>query len=329
MATLTALVGDLRLGCKRIAALVAQGALAGTHARPGSSNSQGEAQTALDLQADAIFRGIHEGSGTLAGMLSEEGEAPYPIPDACPKGSYLLAYDPLDGSSNLEANAPVGSIFSVLRASPRGFLQPGTEQVAAGYAIYGPATMLVLTLGRGTQGFTLDRETGEFVLTHPELRIPEETSEFAINTANARFWEPAVKRYVDECLAGRSGPRGRDFNTRWIAALVADAHRILMRGGVYLYPRDERDATRHGRLRLLYEASPIAMLIEQAGGRASTGTGRVLELEPRALHERAPLIFGAAKEVERLEQYHRDFNRREYDAPLFAARGLFRADVRA
>ena len=325
----TALVNDVRLACKRISYLVGKGALAGLRGGAGSANSQGEAQMALDVRADEIFRRTTEWGGTLAAMLSEEGEAPYAIPLAYPKGRYLLAYDPLDGSSNIEANAPVGSIFSILRAAEGEFLQRGAEQVCAGYAIYGPSTMLVLTLGNGTHGFTLDREIGEFILTHPSLRIPEETSEFAINTSNARFWEPAVKRYVDECLAGKSGPRGRDFNMRWIAALVADAHRILMRGGVYLYPRDERDATRHGRLRLLYEANPIAMVIEQAGGRASTGIGRVLDLEPRALHERVGLIFGSQSEVERLEHYHREFNKREYDAPLFGARGLFRAGLQA
>jgi fructose-1,6-bisphosphatase I/sedoheptulose-1,7-bisphosphatase len=324
----TALVNDVRLACKKISYLVGKGALA-AYGRAGSQNSQGEAQTRLDLQADAIFRRTNEWGGTLAAMLSEEGEAPYPIPPQYPKGRYLLAYDPLDGSSNIEVNAPVGSIFSVLRAGDAGFLQPGTEQVCAGYAIYGPTTMLVLTLGQGTHGFTLDREIGEFVLTHPGLRIAEETSEFAINSSNARFWEPAVKRYVDEVLAGASGPRGRDFNTRWIASLVADAHRILMRGGVYLYPRDERDATRNGRLRLLYEANPIAMVIEQAGGRASTGTGRVLEVLPRSPHQRVGLVFGAANEVERIERYHRDFNQRAYDAPLFGARGLFRAGMQA
>ena len=328
----TALLNDVRLACKKISYLVGKGALAGALGRAGSSNAQGEAQMKLDLLADAIFRRTNEWGGTLAGMLSEEMEAPYAIPARYPRGRYLLAFDPLDGSSNVDANVSVGSIFSVLRApagtdEPRAedFLQPGTEQVCAGYAIYGPSTMLVLTLGRGTHGFTLDREIGEFILTHPDLRIAQDTGEFAINTSNARFWEPAVKRYVDECLAGGSGPRGRDFNMRWIASLVADAHRILMRGGVYLYPRDEREATRHGRLRLLYEANPIAMVIEQAGGRASTGTQRVLEVQPRGLHERAGLIFGAAAEVQRLEQYHRDFNQRGYDAPLFGARGLFRA----
>ena len=325
----TALVNDVRLACKRISYLVGKGALGGALGRAGSANSQGEAQMNLDVVADRIFRRTNEWGGTLAAMLSEESETPYAIPAQYPKGRYLLAYDPLDGSSNIEVNAPVGSIFSVLRVSDRDFLQPGTEQVCAGYAIYGPTTMLVLTLGRGTHGFTLDREIGEFILTHPDLRIPQEASEFAINASNARFWEPAVKRYVDECLAGKSGPRGRDFNMRWIASLVAEAHRILMRGGVFLYPRDERDATRHGRLRLLYEANPIAMVIEQAGGRASTGTQRLLEVAPRSLHERSGFMFGAAHEVERLERYHRNFNQRAYDAPLFGARGLFRADARA
>ena len=332
----TALLNDVRLACKRISYLVGKGALAGVLGAAGSDNSQGERQMRLDVLADDIFRRTNEWGGTLAAMLSEEAEAPYAIPAEHPKGRYLLAFDPLDGSSGIDANVPVGSIFSVLRAPPLGtegpadgaFLQRGTEQVCAGYAIYGPTTMLVLTLGRGTHGFTLDREIGEFMLTHRDLRIPEETSEFAINASNARFWEPAVKRYVDECLAGRSGPRGRDFNMRWIASLVAEAHRILVRGGVFLYPCDERDAYRKGRLRLLYEANPIAMLIEQAGGAASTGVQRVLEVEPRGLHDRAGLVFGSRDEVERIERYHRESNEREYDAPLFGARGLFRADAR-
>jgi fructose-1,6-bisphosphatase I/sedoheptulose-1,7-bisphosphatase len=207
----------------------------------------------------------------------------------------------------------------------RAFLQPGARQVCAGYAIYGPTTMLVLTFGRGVHGFTLDREIGEFIYTHPDLRVPEDTSEFAINTSNARFWEPAVKRYVEECMAGKSGPRGKDFNMRWIASLVAEAHRILMRGGVFLYPRDEREQGRSGRLRLLYEANPIGMVIEQAGGRASTGYGPVLEVEPVGIHQKSGFVFGARHEVERIEQYHRDYNLKPYDAPLFGTRGLFRA----
>ncbi len=328
----TALLNDVRLACKRISYLVGKGALGGVLGEAGSANSQGERQQKLDVLANDIFRRTNEWGGTLAAMVSEEMEAPYPIPAEHPRGRYLLAFDPLDGSSNIDVNVPVGSIFSVLRAPegdapPRAedFLRPGTEQVCAGYAIYGPVTMLVLTLGRGTHGFTLDREIGEFMLTHPDLRIPQDTAEFAINTSNTRFWEPAVKRYVDECLAGRKGPRGQDFNMRWIASLVAEAHRILMRGGVFLYPRDEREATRNGRLRLAYEASPIAMVIEQAGGRASTGTQRLLEVTPRSLHERSGFVFGAANEVERIELYHREHNRRAYDAPLFGERGLFRA----
>jgi len=202
-------------------------------------------------------------------------------------------------------------------------LQPGTLQVCAGYAIYGPATMLVLTTGCGVNGFTLDREIGEFMLTHPNLRIPEETSEFAINASNSRHWEPAIKRYVNECLAGKSGPRGRDFNMRWIASLVAETHRILMRGGVFMYPRDRKDLTKPGRLRLLYEANPIGFIVEQAGGRASTGQRPVLEIVPESVHQRISFVFGAKAEVERIERYHRDHNDFEFDAPLFGTRGLF------
>ena len=330
----TALVNDIRLACKRIAYAVGKGALAGMQGSAGSRNVQGEEQQKLDVLANEIFLRTNEWGGHLAGMVSEELEHPYRIPDEYPRGRYLLAFDPLDGSSNIDVNVPVGSIFSVL-ACPQGmagdeeraFLQPGTRQVCAGYAIYGPTTMLVLTFGRGVHGFTLDREIGEFIYTHPDLRVPEDTSEFAINTSNARFWEPAVKRYVDECMAGRSGPRGKDFNMRWIASLVAEAHRILMRGGVFLYPRDEREHGRSGRLRLLYEANPIGMVIEQAGGRASTGYAPVLEVEPAGLHQRSGFVFGARHEVERIEQYHRDHNVRPYDAPLFGSRGLFRAQI--
>jgi len=331
----TAALNDIRLACKRIAYQVGKGALAGLHGRAGSRNVQGEEQQKLDVLANEIFLATNEWGGHLAGMASEEMELPYRIPDAYPRGKYLLLFDPLDGSSNIDVNVSVGSIFSVL-ACPEGvpgdaehaYLQPGTKQVCAGYAIYGPSTMLVFTLGRGVHGFTLDREIGEFVYTHPDLRVPEDTSEFAINASNSRFWEPAVTRYVDECMAGRSGPRGKDFNTRWIASLVAEAHRILMRGGVFLYPRDTRENGRAGRLRLLYEANPIGLVIEQAGGRASTGYGAVLEVEPQALHEKTGFVFGARREVERIETYHRDYNERPYDAPLFGARGLFRASHR-
>ncbi|MGC8522280.1 MAG: class 1 fructose-bisphosphatase [Steroidobacteraceae bacterium] len=326
----TALIHDVRLACKRIAALIGKGALANALGDAGTLNAQGEAQKKLDVLANEIFVRTNEWGGQLAGMLSEEQEDPYEIPPQYPRGPYLLLFDPLDGSSNIDVNVAVGSIFSVLRC-PQGvteptaahFLQPGSAQVCAGYAIYGPATMLVLSTGRGVHGFTLDREIGEFSLTHPNLRIPATTSEFAINASNSRHWEPAVRRYVHECLEGQSGPRGRDFNMRWIASLVAETHRILMRGGVFMYPRDRRDPGRPGRLRLLYEANPIGFLIEQAGGRASTGLGPVLEVTPERLHQRVSFIFGAREEVERIERYHRDHNEFELDVPLFGTRGLF------
>jgi fructose-1,6-bisphosphatase I/sedoheptulose-1,7-bisphosphatase len=259
-------------------------------------------------------------------------EQPYVIPARFPKGGYLLVFDPLDGSSNIDVDMSVGSIFSILRAADPGvdaatgdFLQPGLQQVCAGYAIYGPSTMLVLTVGTGVHAFTLDPLLGEFILTHPDLEIPSAASEFAVNASNSRFWEPAIKRYVDECLAGKVGPRNKDFNMRWIASLVAETHRILMRGGVFMYPLDTRDAVTGGRLRLLYEANPIAYIVEQAGGCASTGRERVLEIVPKELHQRVGLIFGSRDEVERIEEYHRNHNLREFEAPLFGMRGLFRA----
>jgi len=326
----TALVNDVRLACKRIATLIGKGQLVDALGAAGSINVQGETQMKLDVMANDIFVRTNEWGGQLAGMLSEEQATPYCIPEEYPRGKYLLLFDPLDGSSNIDVNVSVGSIFSVLRCpdgvcepTEKDFLQPGTAQVCAGYAIYGPATMLVLTTGCGVNGFTLDREIGEFMLTHPKLRIPEETAEFAINASNSRHWEPAIKRYVNECLAGKSGPRGRDFNMRWIASLVAETHRILMRGGVFMYPRDRKDLTRPGRLRLLYEANPIGFIVEQAGGRASTGARPILEVTPESAHQRISFVFGARSEVERIERYHRDHNGFEFKAPLFGTRGLF------
>ena len=328
----TALVNDVRLACKRIATLIGKGALSGALGDVETINVQGETQKRLDVLTNDIFIRTNEWGGQLAGMVSEEMEAPYAIPSEYPRGKYLLLFDPLDGSSNVDVNMAVGSIFSVLRC-PEGvtdpceehFLQPGTEQVCAGYAIYGPSTMLVLTMGRGVHGFTLDREIGEFMLTHPDLRIPESASEFAINASNSRHWEAPIKRYVRECQDGANGPRGRDFNMRWVAALVAEAHRILMRGGVYMYPRDRKDLAKAGRLRLLYEANPIGFLIEQAGGRASTGREPVLEIKPEGLHQRIGFVFGARAEVERIERYHREYNDFEFKAPLFGTRTLFRS----
>jgi fructose-1,6-bisphosphatase I/sedoheptulose-1,7-bisphosphatase len=331
---LNALILDVARACKAIAKRVANGALGDVLGAAGSTNVQGEAQAKLDVLANDLFLRAAEWGGLVAGMVSEEMTAPCPVPDRFPRGKYLLVFDPLDGSSNIDVNVSVGSIFSILRAPNPGadasaadFLQPGAEQVCAGYAIYGPATMFVVTVGTGVHGFTLEPQLGEFILTHPAIRIPPSTSEFAINASNSRFWEPAVKRYVDECLAGRGGPRGRDFNMRWVASLVAETHRILMRGGVFLYPRDTKDPAKPGRLRLLYEANPVSFIVEQAGGRASSGRERMLDVRPDDLHQRIGFIFGSREEVERLDEYHRADNQREYDAPLFGARGLFRAPV--
>jgi fructose-1,6-bisphosphatase I/sedoheptulose-1,7-bisphosphatase len=268
-------------------------------------------------------------------MASEEMEDPSQIPAGNPRGKYLLVFDPLDGSSNIDVNVSVGSIFSILRAPQAvvdsgrdvleaDFFQPGASQAAAGYALYGPTTMLVLSVGNGVAGFTLDPNLGEFMLTHPNLQIPAETQEFAINASNSRFWEAPVKRYVDECLAGKTGPRGKDFNMRWIASMVAEAHRILMRGGVFLYPRDNKDASKPGRLRLLYEANPIGFIMEQAGGRASTGRQPMLGVQPTSLHQRIGLVFGSKNEVERIERYHAEPVRMDSETPLFAERSLFR-----
>ena len=331
---LNALILDVSIACKAIARQVALGALAEVPAG-GGVNVQGEEQKPLDIISNQMLIKQAEWSGHLAGMASEEMAQPYQIPTEYTRGKYLLVFDPLDGSSNLDVNVSVGSIFSILRApadviaSARDvveadFLQPGATQVAAGYAIYGPTTMLVLTVGNGVVGFTLDPNIGEFKLTHADIQVPADTREFAINSSNSRFWEPPVKRYVDECLAGQTGPRGKDFNMRWIASLVAEAHRILMRGGVFMYPRDTKDPAKPGRLRLLYEANPIGYVMEQAGGRASTGRQPVLGVKPSSLHQRIGLVFGSKHEVERIERYHHAPQDDDKNAPLFAARSLFR-----
>jgi fructose-1,6-bisphosphatase I/sedoheptulose-1,7-bisphosphatase len=326
------LILNVALACKCIARKVAAGALGdGQGDVGGAINVQGETQKQMDVVSNDVFLQLNQWGGSLAGMASEEMAEPYQIPDCYPKGKYLLVFDPLDGSSNIDVNVSVGSIFSVLRA-PQGaqavaeqdFLQAGSEQVAAGYAVYGPATMLVLTVGNGVNGFTLDLNLGEFMLTHPGMRVPAATSEFAINASNSRFWEAPVKRYVDECMAGRTGSRGKDFNMRWIASMVAEAHRILIRGGVFLYPRDTKNAAMAGRLRLLYEANPIGFIIEQAGGRASTGCQPVLGVQPTSLHQRIGLVFGSSNEVDRIERYHHDLQPVEMSNPLFNERSLFR-----
>jgi fructose-1,6-bisphosphatase I/sedoheptulose-1,7-bisphosphatase len=328
-----ALITDIALACKSIALKVAAGALGGASGGVGSQNVHEEEQQHLDVISNEIFLRATEWGGHVAGIVSEEMTDVYALPEKYSRGKYLLLFDPLDGSSNIDVNMTVGSIFSVLRAKTPGvnavgadFLQPGTEQVCAGYAIYGPCTMLVLTLGHGTHAFTLDPTLGEWILSHADLRIAPTTREFAINVSNARFWEPAVRRYVEECQAGAAGPRGVDFNMRWIASLVAEAHRILMRGGVFLYPRDTKEPRRPGRLRLLYEINPVAFLIEQAGGLASTGRSRVMDVEPTSLHQRVGFVFGSAQEVERIEGYHTDDFHDGYDSPLFGRRGLYSAN---
>ena len=325
------LLGDIVSACKEIASSVANGALTDLLGDAGSTNGQGEAQKKLDIIANDIMVRGNEWGGHLAAMASEEMEGVYAIPGRYPRGKYLLVFDPLDGSSNIALNVAVGSIFSILRSpesirqpGEAAFLQPGTQQVCAGYAIYGPSTMLVLTTGQGVNGFTLDRQVGEFILTHPNLTIPADSQEFAINHSNARFWEPAVRRYVNECLAGTEGPRGANFNMRWIASMVAEVHRILMRGGVFMYPRDTRNQARGGRLRLLYEANPMSFVVEQAGGASSTGRERLMEVLPRELHQRVPVILGSRNEVERLVRYHHEESEEAFSSPLFNTRTLFR-----
>ncbi|HAJ78766.1 MAG TPA: class 1 fructose-bisphosphatase, partial [Fibrobacteres bacterium] len=225
---------------------------------------------------------------------------------------YLALFDPLDGSSNIDLNLAVGTIFSVLRCregvdpATEDFLRKGAEQVCAGFVLYGPSTMMVLTTGHGVNGFTLDQDIGEFILTHPNMRIPEESSEFAINMSNQRFWEPPVQRYIDECLQGEEGPRRKNFNMRWIASLVAEVYRILTRGGVFLYPYDLREPSKPGKLRILYEANPMAFIIEQAGGACSSGRERILDIKPTGIHQRVPLVLGSKNEVERIVAYHQE-----------------------
>jgi fructose-1,6-bisphosphatase I len=310
--------GQLRLlievvarACKRISHAVNKGALGDVLGSAGTGNVQGEIQKKLDIIANEVLIEANEWGGHLAGMASEEMEGIYVVPNRFPKGEYLLLFDPLDGSSNIDVNVSIGTIFSVLRMpeDDRGvdeadFLQAGNRQVAAGYCIYGPQTTLVLTVGDGVAMFTLDREQGSFVLTQEEVRIPEDTKEFAINMSNMRHWDAPVRRYIDECLAGKEGPRGKDFNMRWVASMVADVHRILTRGGIFMYPWDKREPDKPGKLRLMYEANPMGWLVEQAGGAATNGRERILDIEPKKLHERVSVILGSKNEVERVTAYH-------------------------
>lgn len=320
--TLPVLLVSIADACQQIARAVSEGALTGTMGSLDSENIQGEMQKQLDVISNKIFITTMQQSGLVAGMVSEELEHAYVVPEQYrTDGQYLILFDPLDGSSNVNVNITVGTIFSVLHC-PEGivnpvssdFLQPGVNQVCAGYALYGSSTILVFTTGNGVNGFTLDNgvrdkstgdnNTGEFVLTHPDMRIAEETSEFAINMSNYRFWEQPVQRYIDECLQGKDGTGGKDFNMRWVASMVAEVHRILTRGGIFLYPIDSRIREQGGKLRLLYEANPMGFIIEQAGGAASTGLKRILEVQPTSLHQRVPVILGSKNEVDKVVGYH-------------------------
>ena len=312
--------GQLRLllevvarACKRISFEVNKGDLGHVMGSAGSQNVQGEVQKKLDIIANEVLIEANEWGGHLAAMASEEMEGIYVVPNRYPQGEYLLLFDPLDGSSNIDVNVSIGTIFSVFKKDPghdgvseADFLQPGRQQVAAGYCVYGPQTTLVLTVGDGVAMFTLDRELGSFVLTQENVTIPEDTKEFSINMSNMRHWAPPVKRYIDECLQGEEGPRGKNFNMRWVASMVADVHRILTRGGIFMYPWDQREPSKPGKLRLLYEANPMSWLVEQAGGAAHNCQQRILDVQPTALHERVSVVLGSKNEVELVLQYHQE-----------------------
>ena len=297
--------------CKSISHAVTKGALGGVLGSAHSENVQGEVQKKLDIIANEVLIEANEWGGHLAAMASEEMEEIHVVPNRYPQGEYLLLFDPLDGSSNIDVNVSIGTIFSVLKKTSSGtevctqdFLQSGRNQVAAGYCVYGPQTTLVLTVGDGVEMFTLDKEQGSFILTHENIQSPQETQEFAINMSNMRHWDAPVKRYVDECLAGTEGVRGKNFNMRWIASMVADVHRILTRGGVFMYPWDKREPNKPGKLRLMYEANPMSWLVEQAGGASTNGLKPILDIDPTSLHERVSVILGSKAEVDRITGYH-------------------------
>lgn len=322
-ATVAALAG----ACKDIAELIAAGPLHGQLSTLHNDKSGGDFQTELDVLANTHLIDALR-TAPVAAVASEELDVPVVLnPDA----PLVVALDPLDGSSNIDTNVSVGTIFSLLPTPPCGgnepaaFLRPGREQVAAGYVLYGPQVSLVLTLGGGTDIFTLERARGMFFRTRANIEVPPISKEFAINASNYRHWSAAVRVWFDDCIAGAEGPRGRDFNMRWIASMVAEAHRILTRGGIYIYPGDAREGYHSGRLRLIYEGNPIAFLMEQAGAAASTGSEPILDRVPRSLHERVPLIFGSRDEVERLDLHHVNPQLACESSPLFGRRGLYRA----
>ena len=320
-ATVAALAG----AAVEFSQLLGQGALAGPLGRGTGKHGELDEQKEIDvLTNDRIVEALRH--APVAAVVSEEMDGPLLLDESAP---LLVAIDPLDGSSNIDANASIGTIFTLLpalehNAEPSAFLQPGVNQLAGGFFVYGPQTVLVSTVGEGTQIFTLDRSSGTFLLTTPHVEIEPRASEYAINGSNTRHWDDPVRTYVEDCKRGREGPRGRDFNMRWTGSPVVDIYRILTRGGIYLYPGDKRREFRNGRLRLIYEANPIAFCIEQAGGLASTGRERVLEVCPKSLHQRIPLIAGSRTEVDHVVRLHDGFQIRGERSPLFSRRGLLR-----
>jgi fructose-1,6-bisphosphatase I len=320
LAVATALAA-IASACADIAARIAHGPLGGALSSAVGGNADGDQQTELDVWAnDRVIEALR--AAPVAILASEELSAPLTLqPDA----PLAIAIDPLDGSSNIDTNVSIGTIFSVLPAlGEASFSQPGRAQRAGGYVIYGPQCVLALTLGAGTAMFTLDPEARQFRLTSPRVVIRPQSNEYAINASNYRHWSEGVRSYIDDCIAGTDGPRGANVNMRWIASLVAECHRILARGGVFLYPGDARKGYAKGRLRLVYEANPIAFLIEQAAGKAIDGKSDILDITPGALHQRIPLIFGSADEIDRIARYKADANTMFERSPLFGRRGLLR-----
>ncbi|MBO7172864.1 MAG: class 1 fructose-bisphosphatase [Burkholderiaceae bacterium] len=308
---LTGLIAHLADTCKEISFKVSRGALAGVLGSAGSENVQGETQKKLDVIANDIMCQACAESGYVSGIASEEMDHALQVPEQYAVGPYLVLFDPLDGSSNIDINVSIGTIFSILPAgtphrdvTDEEFLQPGVNQLAAGYVVYGPQTQLVFTMGHGTVVFTLDLSSGTYLQTSEGMSIPAAAKEFAINCSNMRHWEAPVTRYINELLAGKTGPRGKDFNMRWVAAMVAEVHRILNRGGIFMYPRDNRDPSKPGKLRLMYEANPMSWLIEEAGGVATNGYERIREIQPTGLHQRVAVFLGAKEEVELVTSYH-------------------------
>ncbi|MGQ7846722.1 class 1 fructose-bisphosphatase [Granulosicoccus sp. 3-233] len=307
------LLEDIATSCRVISHQIRGGAFAGQLGATDSTNVQGETQKQLDVIANEVFVRHCSNCNRVAALVSEEVDEVYWLKARPQPGDYLVYFDPLDGSSNLDVNLSVGSIFSISQlpsaidaSDDRSVLLAGSAQICAGYSVYGPSTSLVITTGSGVNGFTHQQGTGEFRLTFPDMVIPETTSEFAINASRYTLWEPPVRRYYDECIAGTNGPRGKTFNMRWTASMVAEVHRILTRGGVFLYPEDAGNADAGGKLRLMYEANPMALIVEQAGGAATTGSDRILDLQPSSHHQRVPVILGSREEVDVLNRYHRD-----------------------